>query len=72
MLTNYWSAPGDDKDHKMVEAVSGNSLLASYSDLRPDGSLTLLVVNKDPENRIQNSYKYKRVYPCKRGKSVEL
>jgi alpha-L-arabinofuranosidase len=50
MLTNYWSSPGDDKDHVMVDADSGNTMLAVYANLKPDKTLSLLVVNKDPEN----------------------
>lgn len=48
ILTNYWSAPGDDKDHTMVDAVSGNTMLAVYANKKPDGTLALLCVNKDP------------------------
>jgi alpha-L-arabinofuranosidase len=50
MLTNYWSSPGDEREHKMVEAVSPEPMLASYANLKPDGSMALLVVNKDPKN----------------------
>jgi alpha-L-arabinofuranosidase len=49
MMTNYWACPGDDKDHKMVESISDNDMLAVYANLRPDNILALLVVNKDPE-----------------------
>ncbi len=69
MLTNYWSASGDDKEHKMVDAKSGNTMLASYSDLRPDGSLSLLVVNKDPENAYNAAIKIKGFKPAAEAKA---
>ncbi len=49
MLTNYWSLPGDEKEHTMVDAISGNTMLAVYANLKPDNTLALLVVNKSPE-----------------------
>jgi alpha-L-arabinofuranosidase len=50
MLTNYWSSPGDDREHIMVESVTAEPMLACYANRKPDGSLALLVVNKDPKN----------------------
>jgi len=48
MLTNHWALPGDKREHKMVATDSSQARLVPYADLRPDGSLSLLVVNKDP------------------------
>src|ERR1700722_13405966 len=51
MMTNDWAIAGDATPHHLVNtAVSGApaSLLAAYSDYRPDGVLSLVVVNKNP------------------------
>jgi hypothetical protein len=50
MLTNYWSGAGDTNDYKLVEAKISDPMLAAYADIKPDGTLALLVVNKDPAN----------------------
>ncbi len=49
MLTNYWSKSGDTEVHKLVDTKSSEKFLAAYTDLKPDGSLSLIVVNKDPK-----------------------
>ena len=57
MMTNYWAIPGDSNNHNLIQiaqnaiTIKGNypyPLLASYSDYRPDGLLSLAVINKDP------------------------
>ncbi|MCE5300749.1 MAG: discoidin domain-containing protein [Spirochaetia bacterium] len=48
MLTNNWSSPGDLNDHRMVEAKSDNTLLDAFANVKPDGTMSLLVINKDP------------------------
>ena len=47
MLTNDWASPSDEKIHQMVFANCPVSFLACW-DHRPDGILSLLVVNKNP------------------------
>ena len=49
MLTNYWSKSGDLEVHKLVDTKSSEKFLAAYTDLKPDGSLSVIVVNKDPK-----------------------
>ena len=51
MMTNDWAIPGDSNSHQLVQVSTNsepNTLLAAYSDYRPDGVLSLAVVNKDP------------------------
>jgi hypothetical protein len=51
MMTNDWATAGDATPHHLVSTVITGvspSLLAAYSDYRPDGVLSLMVVNKNP------------------------
>jgi hypothetical protein len=48
MMTRYWSAPGDTRSHRLVQAASSDPMLIPFANVRPDGSLALLVVNKSP------------------------
>ncbi len=50
MMTNNWAISGDTNAHQMVKSNCTASLLAAYADYRPDGILSLAVVNKDPTN----------------------
>ncbi len=43
-LLSHFARPGD----RVVKATSGNALLAAYAVKRANGSLALLVINKDP------------------------
>jgi hypothetical protein len=55
MLTNHWASPGDTQEHKMVEVKSSEARLMAYANLRPDGTLSLFVVNKDPKRDFRTS-----------------
>lgn len=57
MMTNYWSAPGDTKEHKLVKCETADPMLAAYANIRPDGSLTLLVVNKSKDSSVESEIK---------------
>jgi hypothetical protein len=53
MMTSDWAIPGDVNTHQMVKTtISGASapasLFAAYTDYRPDGVLSLVVINKNP------------------------
>ncbi len=51
MLTNDWAISGDATPHHLVSTTIGgvsSALLAAYSDYRPDGILSLVVINKNP------------------------
>ncbi|HET9870289.1 MAG TPA: discoidin domain-containing protein, partial [bacterium] len=51
MMAGDWAIPGDSAVHHLVSTtVAGapSSLLSAYSDYRPDGILSLVVVNKNP------------------------
>jgi hypothetical protein len=48
LLANDWAIPGDTTPHTLVAASTDQALLGAYAGLRPDGKLSLLVVNKDP------------------------
>jgi hypothetical protein len=63
MMTNDWAIPGDDRLHQMVQAQGPVSWLASYADYRPDGTLSLLVVNKNPNSSIKTKVQIKGFNP---------
>lgn len=56
LLTLEWMQPGDGM-HELYNASSdvadsaGNRLITAYATKRPDGTWSLLVINKDQENR---------------------
>ncbi len=50
MLTQDWAIPGDARPHTLVAVSSSAAALDAFADLRPDGVLSLLVVNTDPAN----------------------
>ncbi len=55
MMTNDWAIPGDTNAHQLISTtISGAgapaSLFAAYSDYRPDGVLSMIVINKNPTN----------------------
>jgi hypothetical protein len=52
MMTNDWAKPGDTARHQLIStsASPAASLFAAYSDYRPDGVFSLMVVNKNPTN----------------------
>ena len=52
MMTNNWAKPGDTASHQLISATTSvsSSLFAAYSDYRPDGVFSLIVVNKNPTN----------------------
>jgi hypothetical protein len=47
MLTHDWTAPGDRSDTLLATSVSGAPSVSAYTLRRPDGSLALLLLNKD-------------------------
>jgi hypothetical protein len=51
MLTHDWAIPADTNSHSLVQSSTSLPLtLSAYADLRPDGILSLMVINKDPVN----------------------
>ena len=50
MVAARWSQPGSSASHALLSSTSNQPLLAVYADRRPDGDLSLLMVNKDPSN----------------------
>lgn len=63
MMTNYWAIPGDDRPHQVVETQCPVSFLASYADYRPDGTLSLIVVNKSTDSTIKTAVQIKGFKP---------
>jgi len=63
LLTTAWAIPGDTRDHAMVRVENGQSLLTAYADYRPDGKLSLLVVNKDPQSPTKTEVRIKGFKP---------
>ncbi len=50
MISVDWAIANDSRSHTMVYCTSTASPLVGYADMRPDGHLSLIVVNKDPNN----------------------
>jgi hypothetical protein len=50
MMAAYWAIPGDASLHELVGTACNTASLSTYADHRPDGDLSLLVVNNDPTN----------------------
>jgi hypothetical protein len=47
MMASAWAINGDRTEHRLVSADSTQASLNAYADIRSDGVLSLLVVNKD-------------------------
>ena len=63
MLTQDWAIPGDASAHQLVSSTSNQGLLDVYADLRPDGVLSLLVINKDPSNAYSSTLNFSGFSP---------
>ncbi len=63
MMTNFFAIPGDGHDHFMVSSQCADKHLACYADFRPDGVLSLLVVNKNPDSPIKTKVQIKGFKP---------
>ncbi|HEY5040033.1 MAG TPA: discoidin domain-containing protein, partial [bacterium] len=50
MMATDWAIAGDSSTHQLVSAASSAATLVSYADYWPNGTLSLIVVNKDPTN----------------------
>ena len=50
MMATDWAVGGDSSVNQLVSANSSAATLVAYADSRPDGVLSLIVVNKDPTN----------------------
>jgi hypothetical protein len=48
LMSSKWAIAGDTREHQLVATTSSESSLAAYADLRPDGAMTLAVINLDP------------------------
>lgn len=72
MLTNYWAYPADGRGHTMVEAISGNNILAVYANLKPDKTLALLVVNKHPEKTYNTAISINGYNPNNKAKILRF
>ena len=46
-MTRYWTQPGLAR-HTVLEASSSEPLVSAYALRRPDGRVSLLIVNNDP------------------------
>jgi alpha-L-arabinofuranosidase len=46
LMSSSWAIAGDDRSHDMVASTSSQPTLITYADLRPDGALTLAVINQ--------------------------
>lgn len=50
LMSSDWAIGGDTRTHQLVQSGSSQSALATYADLRPDGALSLVVINSDETN----------------------
>ncbi|MGC2163611.1 MAG: hypothetical protein WA634_17015, partial [Silvibacterium sp.] len=50
MMATDWAIQGDSNTHELVNTTSSAATLVSYADYRPDGILSLMVVNEDSAN----------------------
>jgi hypothetical protein len=50
MMSSDWAIAGDTRMHQLVATTTSQPSLATYADLRPDGALSLVVVNRDEVN----------------------
>jgi hypothetical protein len=55
LMACHWAMPGEARAHQFLDASSTQDRLAPYATLRPDGSLALLVVNRDPQTDFKAS-----------------
>lgn len=50
MMATDWAIQGDSSTHQLVNTGSSAATLVTFSDYRPDGVLSLMVINQDPAN----------------------
>jgi alpha-N-arabinofuranosidase len=63
-LLKYFARGGD----KIVRAASDNKLLSAYAARRADGSLALLVINKNPTSELKTDFSFVGFEPARDGK----
>ncbi len=50
MMATDWAIKGDSNNHELVNTASSATTLQTFADYRPDGILSLMIVNEDPTN----------------------
>jgi hypothetical protein len=50
LMSSDWAIGGDTRTHLLVSSKASQPSLAAYADLRPDGDLSLVVINTDEAN----------------------
>jgi alpha-L-arabinofuranosidase len=55
MMATLWAKSGDTQTNQLVSTTSNQTLLDAYTNLRSDGTLCLMAVNKDPSNSYVSS-----------------
>jgi hypothetical protein len=50
MMATDWAISGDSSTHELVNTASSAATLQTFADYRPDGILSLMIVNEDPAN----------------------
>jgi hypothetical protein len=50
MMATDWAIQGDSSTHELVSTSSSAATIASYADSRPDGVVSLMLINRDPTN----------------------
>jgi hypothetical protein len=68
LLSSVWAVGEDQADHCLVQAESGLDTLSVYADHRPDGVLSLLIVNRDREKACEAALDLKGFKPAKTGR----
>jgi hypothetical protein len=63
MLSSCWAIPGDASVHRLVRTSANQPLLSVYADRRPDGILSLLVVNRDAVAAYDTALQFTNFHP---------
>ena len=67
LLSTRWAVAADLSQHTLVQAVSTQPLLSVYADRRPDGILSLLVVNRDLNHATETQLILKHFVPASKA-----
>lgn len=64
LMATDWAISGDSRSHQLVNTGSSAVTLASFADYRPDGGLSLMVINLDSANSYATTIKVNGYSPA--------